>query len=391
MHEERTKLLCRMVQESDCRFIVLTQPDEIVMATGFYPLIGLAAAVCFPDREPLMYISENEPLDRCNGILPKRKTACAGDGPFEEWLAAQLAAMLEEGGDGQKTIGITHIPEQPAPVGLIAEGGFLTGRMGKLIEEKTGFFCQDVTAAVRKLMEKKTQQELLCLERVHEVAAVGVDAFYRALREGNTELDVKAAVEQAILLEGKREDIFHSVAWAQIQAGQNTAFSGKYNVSGKNVLQKGDPVLMELAVCVNGFWCDLTRTGVVGEADGQLTEYYEAVKKAQKKAISALRPGMTAGEAYGVAYESLKADGVENWFPHALGHGVGFAYHDKGLALAAGNPKRLEPGMVVTVEPGIYSEAFGGIRIEDNVLITKDGCTVLSGKGKRGLYGTESV
>lgn len=276
-------------------------------------------------------------------------------------------------------------------MGLAAEGGFLTERLGKLAAERIGRPCPDVTSAVRNLMEKKTQQEILWLKYAHDVAAVGVDAFYRALREGETELDVKAAVEQAVLLEGKREGIFQSAGWAQIQAGKNTAFSGKYNVSGKNVLQKGDPVLMELAVCVNGFWCDLTRTGVVSEADGQLSEYYESVKKAQQRALSLLRPGKTAEEVYEAAYESLKADGVEGWFPHALGHGVGFAYHDKGLALTAGNPKKLEPGMVITVEPGIYSEAFGGIRIEDNVVITDVGYEILSGKGKRGLYGTELI
>lgn len=140
----------------------------------------------------------------------------------------------------------------------------------------------------------------------------------------------------------------------------------------------GDLLLLDFGAQVDGYCADLTRTVVVGARPSpRQREVYEAVRSAQVAALAGMRPGMTGREADALAREALKARGLADAFRHSLGHGLGLEVHeDPRLAATSDTP--LPAGAVVTVEPGVYFEDWGGIRLEDDALLTPAGPDLLS-------------
>ena len=226
---------------------------------------------------------------------------------------------------------------------------------------------------------KKTTREQYAVRRANEVACIGLESFYGAIRPGATEVEVAAAVEHAIHRASGKDGYGHARGWAHVQGGVNIFFGGTYSRSSGNQLAEGDLVIIELATCVDGYWSDLTRTTGVGRIDDGKRELLAAVQDAQKQAIEAIRPGVSHESVHAAARESFARKGLAEGFPHNCGHHVGFRYHDRGPTLIGGNPEPLEAGMVLTVEPGTYGENYGGgARFEDDVLVTDGGCELLS-------------
>jgi Xaa-Pro aminopeptidase len=141
---------------------------------------------------------------------------------------------------------------------------------------------------------------------------------------------------------------------------------------------RGDLLLLDFGAQLDGYCADLTRTVVVGaRADGRQREVYDFVRAAQRAALGGIRPGMTGREADALARDTLRRFGVEQAFRHSLGHGLGLEVHeDPRLAPTAETP--LPVGAVVTVEPGVYFEGWGGVRLEDDVVLAPEGPELLS-------------
>jgi Xaa-Pro aminopeptidase len=138
-------------------------------------------------------------------------------------------------------------------------------------------------------------------------------------------------------------------------------------------------VLIELATCVNGYWSDLTRTEAVGTPTPEVEQILDIAMNAQRAAVDGIRPGVSANHIDALARDMINAQGLASFFTHHTGHHVGFRYHDPGFLILPGESAKLEPGMVITIEPGIYvPERGGGARIEDNVLVTQSGHEILS-------------
>ena len=139
------------------------------------------------------------------------------------------------------------------------------------------------------------------------------------------------------------------------------------------VLEEGDFLTMDFGCLVNGYCSDMTRTIVYGRADEKQKEIYDVVLQAQMAALQAIKPGMTGKEVDAIARDVIKEAGYGDCFGHSLGHSVGLEIHETPC-FSPREESVIEPGMVITVEPGIYVEGFGGVRIEDVVVITEDGC-----------------
>jgi len=164
-----------------------------------------------------------------------------------------------------------------------------------------------------------------------------------------------------------------------VQSGPNSAHAGQFNRSTGRRLESGDLVLIELATCVNGYWSDLTRTAPVGSPKPAVEPILAIVAEAQQAAVDGMRPGISAFHIDALARDKIAAQGLSSYFTHHTGHHVGFRYHDPGFLILPGESAVLEPGMVITIEPGVYvPERGGGARIEDNVLVTESGHEVLS-------------
>ncbi len=201
----------------------------------------------------------------------------------------------------------------------------------------------------------------------------------REIRPGMTEKDIQRIIRAWMNALGDGE-AFETI----VCAGANAAEC--HHVPDGTVWKKGEPLLVDMGVRLDGYCSDMTRCicGTKGRRNGipsRYDEIYTLVLAANRAAIAAARPGITGRQLDAVARRTISRAGYGKFFGHALGHGVGLEIHE--LPVASKRSKTvLKPGMLVTIEPGVYMEGELGVRIEDLVLITKDGCEVLSSSAK---------
>jgi len=151
---------------------------------------------------------------------------------------------------------------------------------------------------------------------------------------------------------------------------------------GEALVRRNQPLLIDWGAIYRGYCSDLTRTLMIGRVPAQIKKIYQIVLEAQLAAISFLRPGVTTRQADRVARDIITKSGFGEQFGHGLGHGIGREIHELPVLRRMGGEEELRPGMIVTVEPGIYIPGEGGVRIEDDVLITHSGCEVLTSLDK---------
>ncbi|MFV9503889.1 MAG: M24 family metallopeptidase [Oscillochloridaceae bacterium umkhey_bin13] len=228
---------------------------------------------------------------------------------------------------------------------------------------------------VETLREQKDPEELMTLRRAIAITDAAITAVTERLTPDTTERQTAWMLEMALRMGGADGASFDII----VAAGPNAALP--HATPGEQTLGSGRPIIIDMGALLDGYHADLTRTIVLGEPDARFREIYGIVLAAQRKALAELRPGMLTNEADALARNVISAAGYGDYFGHGLGHGVGLNIHEgPGLRRTAAETKGtpLRPGMVVSVEPGIYLEDWGGVRIEDLVLITDHGCEVLS-------------
>ncbi|MBW3631464.1 MAG: aminopeptidase P family protein [Chloroflexi bacterium] len=229
--------------------------------------------------------------------------------------------------------------------------------------------------AYHALRAAKDEQEL---ERIAEAARITDAAFVAVTTElnaGVTEREVAWRIESAIHELGGDGPGFPVI----VAAGLNSA--RPHHDPSDRPLQEGEPVVIDMGARVGGYTADLTRTICLGEAPPEFTARYNTVLTAQRRALSSIRAGMSGRDADMVAREDLTNAGLGEQFVHGLGHGVGLLIHEVP-SLGKNSEDILAPGQVITVEPGIYFENWGGIRIEDLCVVTATGLDVLSAAPK---------
>ena len=142
-------------------------------------------------------------------------------------------------------------------------------------------------------------------------------------------------------------------------------------------LEENDLLLVDMGACLDGYMSDMTRMAFLGIPTKRVRTLYGAVLEAQMAGIDAVRPGVTAAKVDAAARQVLKRHGLDREFVHSTGHGLGLEIHE-GPRIGKKDPTKLQAGMVITIEPGAYIDRFGGVRIEDTVLVTAGGCEVLT-------------
>lgn len=223
------------------------------------------------------------------------------------------------------------------------------------------------------LRQVKTPEEIRDIEKAEQIGDKAFEKIVEKIREirqsgkSLTEKQVAAWIEFYMKELGAENTSFDTIAASGIHSSMPHA------IPTDKVLEEGDFLTMDFGCRVNGYCSDMTRTIVYGRATEKQKEIYEIVRKAQEAAIDAVRPGMKGCEVDAVAREMIREAGYGECFGHSLGHSVGLMIHETPC-FAPRDERVIEPGMVITVEPGIYVEGFGGVRIEDVVVITEDGC-----------------
>jgi Xaa-Pro dipeptidase len=226
----------------------------------------------------------------------------------------------------------------------------------------------------------KSDLEIRALKSTNRIARIGLEAFERNLKPGLSEVELSSRIEHAIITEGITQ--FRAkrvVACAFVASGRSTSTAYMYVVgNSKRKMKRGDLVMLELDVIADGYSSDTTRTFVVGKPNKRQKTLLEAVLDSESSAIAAIRPGCRAAEIAQLSIDVFKKHGLSQYLVHRLGHGIGVAVHEPIPALHIESKDTLDPGMVHSVEPGIYGGKIGGIRIEDDILDTKSGSQYLS-------------
>jgi Xaa-Pro aminopeptidase len=216
------------------------------------------------------------------------------------------------------------------------------------------------------------------LNRIRAAVALGAKLFDRALevlRAGVKETEVAAEMEHAARRGGAEEMSFGTI----IASGARSALP--HGRASEQAIDPGGFVVCDFGVILSGYCSDQTRTVWVGSAPEDARRVYEAVRKAQQAAIEAVRPGVAVGEVDAAARKVLRKAGLGRYFTHSTGHGVGLEIHETPR-VADGQREILQPGMVITIEPGVYFPGKWGVRIEDMVAVTAGGCEVMTPTSK---------
>jgi len=238
-----------------------------------------------------------------------------------------------------------------------------------------GVTLKDSPSVVERLRMVKDGDEL---QRIRAAVALGATLFDRALEvlhPGVKEVEVAAEMEYAARQGGAEEMSFPTI----IASGARSALP--HGRASEQLIRAGGFVVCDFGVILSGYCSDETRTVWVGAVPEDARRAYEAVKEAQQAAIDAVRPGIAVGEVDAAARKVLRKAGLGRYFTHSTGHGVGLEIHETPR-VADGQREVLQPGMVITIEPGVYFPGKWGVRIEDMVAVTAGGCEVMTATSK---------
>ena len=217
----------------------------------------------------------------------------------------------------------------------------------------------------------KDEEEIENIRRAVAISDGVYEQILPLIKPGLREVELAAEIEYRMRLGGSERVAFDAI----VVSGERSALP--HGEPGKKKIETGDFVTMDYGARINGYCSDFTRTVVVGRANEEQRRIYEVTLQAQLAAEEAAGPGKTGKEVDAVAREIITEAGHGDHFGHGLGHGLGLEVHE-APRLSPKSATVLEPGMITTVEPGIYVPGFGGVRIEDVVVIREQGCEVLT-------------
>ena len=227
------------------------------------------------------------------------------------------------------------------------------------------------TGVVEALRRRKDGAELAAMRKAAALADAVMERAVRIMRPGMRENELGAEIEFHMRKLGATGPSFETI----VASGPRAALPHGRPTSKR--LRKNELVVLDLGVILGNYCSDMTRTVYLGQAPKRVRGWYQAVQEAQAAGVAAVRAGATCGQVDGATREVLKKSGLEQYFVHSTGHGLGLEVHEEPR-VARGQEFRLEPGNVITIEPGVYMEGIGGIRIEDDVAVNATGNEVFT-------------
>lgn len=230
---------------------------------------------------------------------------------------------------------------------------------------------------ITALRGRKDDEEAANIRRAATIAEAALGETLGLVRVGSTEREIAAQLTSRMLAKGGEGISFGPI----VLGGPKSALP--HGVPDERPLGAGEFLLIDFGTSFNGYHCDITRTFVVGaQPSDRMRDVYEAVRAGNEAGCAACRPGVTAHEVHMAAQGPLVDARFDEFYTHRTGHGMGLDIHEPP-SIMEGNHETLEPGVVFTVEPGLYLEGWGGVRIEDDIRITADGAEILTSFDKQ--------
>lgn len=224
-----------------------------------------------------------------------------------------------------------------------------------------------ISGLVEQIREVKDESEIAIIQKAAEIVDQTYEYVLEIAKAGMTEQELKAKLESKMLSLGAEGPSFDTI----VASGYRGALP--HGVASEKVIEQGDLITLDFGAYYQGYASDITRTFAIGEPDPKLKEIYQIVLDANLKAVAAAKPGMSGKALDAIARDYITEHGYGDAFGHSLGHGIGLDVHE-GPNLSRKSENELEPNNCVTIEPGIYIDGLGGVRIEDDILITENGC-----------------
>lgn len=224
---------------------------------------------------------------------------------------------------------------------------------------------------VERIREVKEPEEVEIIKEACEITDQAFDHILKFIKPGVTEIEVANEIEHFLKGKGATGMSFDTIVASGVRS------SMPHGVASDKVIETGDMVTLDFGCYYKGYSSDITRTIAVGEVDPKLVEIYNIVLEAHNKVIEGTKAGMTGKEVDALARDYIAEKGYGDCFGHSTGHGLGLDVHEMP-AVSMRSDQPMEEGMIITDEPGIYVEGLGGVRIEDDLLIQKDGVLSLN-------------
>jgi len=336
---ERRRTLIGQLSEARLDGLLTTHPANWYYLTGFTGEAG--ALIVFRNGTTL--------------VTDGRFTVQAREETTGVKVVQQKGSLLESAGEHLKARSLRRMGFDPAQ---------LTVAQLKGLRKACGSRCQWIAAQgmVEALRMRKDAGEVAQMRKAAILVGDVFKSVLRLLRPGVRESEVAAEIEFQMKKRGASGPSFETI----VAFGSRSALPHA-RPSAKR-LRKNELVVLDLGVILGHYCSDMTRTLYVGKAPARIRTWYQAVLEAQRAAVAAARSGALCGDVDAAARKVLTKYRLERLFVHSTGHGLGLEVHEDPR-VARGQKRRLEPGNVITIEPGVYAEGIGGIRIEDDVVV----------------------
>ena len=379
MDQERVNRLLKEMNAAKIDVLLCRLPENVLYATGYWPVIGASLAVISANGEMTLIMPFSELDYAAAGWVEDKRTFHFINMQAPANPTAQTAIMLQE---LWKEKGYHH-----AVVGYEGNfelvGGNNVAAEARIVTEATvQTFRQalpdakfvDATQVIKQARVIKSKQEVESIRITNEIACMGYKVAQEMIAAGVPEAQIAGAVEGRIYGWGVGyKGTTRARGYCFVMSGVNSVNSWRpFCVSTDKRLAWGEPVLVELDAMANGYFNDLTRTFFVGTPNKRAKKVFDVVQEAVNSVIAAVKPGVRCADLDGIARKVIDQAGFGEYFNHQLGHGVGLQFHEPPT-LHPASQEILQEGMVFAIEPAIYIPGFGGVRLEDNLVVTANG------------------
>ncbi len=237
--------------------------------------------------------------------------------------------------------------------------------------KKSGFSITPCVNVIEELREIKDEDELKLIQRSVTLNEEVFRSAREQLKPGMTEIEFALLIESTMKLMGAEKPSFDSIVASSLNSASPHAFPTRKRIA------KNKPLTIDMGLVLKGYCSDMTRTFVPGKATKKYKNIHRVVREAQLAGMAAVRAGVKGSKVDAAARKIIEEAGYGEYFGHSLGHGVGLAVHEKP-SVSGPSKTVLKEGMVITIEPGIYIPGWGGIRLENMVVVEKEGCLNLN-------------
>ncbi|EOL47827.1 proline dipeptidase [Enterococcus caccae ATCC BAA-1240] len=342
----RVNKLRELMRKNDLSGFLITSPYNLRYLTNFTGTTGLA-------------------------VITLDKAFFVTDFRYTEQAAKQAQGFEIIQNSGPIYDEVVGIAEKEQLANIAFEETFISFAEYSLLEEITPCDLIPVAGLVEELREVKDEEEIAIIEKACSIADMGFKHILTVIKPGMTEIEIANQLDFYMRSLGASGVSFETI----VASGVRSAMP--HGVASQKVIEKGDLITLDFGCYYEGYVSDMTRTFAIGEPNSKLKDIYQIVLEAQLKVLDEAKPGLTGVQLDAIARDHIASYGYGDAFGHSTGHGIGLEIHE-GPNVSFRAEQQFVPGNVITDEPGIYLPGLGGVRIEDDLLITKEGNRVLT-------------